>query len=87
MQRAAEGLQTFETVDGLGPYPVRILTQPVREAGRVTSLIQVGMSLESVAVTRRRFLLVMATVLPWHCCSPVVADGYWPGGHCGRWIA
>ena len=64
MQRAAEGLQTFETVEGLGPYPVRVLTQPVREAGRVTSLIQVGMSLESVAVTRRRFLLVMATVLP-----------------------
>jgi heavy metal sensor kinase len=36
----------------------------VREAGRVTSLIQVGMSLESVAVTRHRFLLVMAAVLP-----------------------
>jgi heavy metal sensor kinase len=63
-QRAGEGLQTFETVDGLGPYPVRVLTQPVREAGRTTSLIQVGMSLESVAVTRQRFLLVMATVLP-----------------------
>ena len=62
--RAAEGLQTFETLEGLGPYPVRVLTQPVREAGRVTSLIQVGMSLESVAVTRGRFLLVMATVLP-----------------------
>jgi heavy metal sensor kinase len=64
VQRAAEGLQTFETVDGLGPYPVRVLTQPVREAGRVTSLVQVGMSLETVAMTRRRFLLVMATVLP-----------------------
>src|ERR671923_445297 len=64
MHRAAEGLQTFETLEGLGPYPVRVLTQPVREAGRVTSLLQVGMSLESVAVTRGRFLLVMATVLP-----------------------
>jgi heavy metal sensor kinase len=64
MNRAAAGLETFETLEGLGPYPVRVLTQPVREAGRVTSLIQVGMSLESVAVTRRRFLLVMAAVLP-----------------------
>jgi heavy metal sensor kinase len=64
VQRAGEGLQTYETVGGLGPYPVRVLTQPVREAGRTTSLIQVGMSLESVAVTRQRFLLVMATVLP-----------------------
>ncbi len=64
MHRAASGLETFETLEGLGLYPVRVLTQPVREAGRVTSLIQVGMSLESVAVTRRHFLLVMAAVLP-----------------------
>ena len=64
LNRAAAGLETFETLEGLGPYPVRVLTQPVREGGRVTSLIQVGMPLESIAVTRRRFLLVMAAVLP-----------------------
>jgi heavy metal sensor kinase len=64
LNRAAAGLETFETLEGLGPFPVRLLTQPVREAGHVTSLIQVGMSLESVAMTRRRFLLVMAAVLP-----------------------
>jgi heavy metal sensor kinase len=64
LNRAAEGLETFETLEGLGPYPVRVLTHPVREAGRITSLIQVGMSLESVSVTRRRFLLVTAAVLP-----------------------
>ena len=64
LNRAAAGLETFETLEGLGPYPVRVLTHPVREAGRITSLIQVGMSLESVSVTRRRFLLVMAAVLP-----------------------
>ena len=64
LNRASAGLETFETLEGLGPYPVRVLTHPVREAGRITSLIQVGMSLESVAVTRRRFLLVMAAVLP-----------------------
>jgi heavy metal sensor kinase len=64
LSRASEGLETFETLEGLGPYPVRVLTHPVQEAGRSTSLIQVGMSLESVAETRRRFLLVMAAVLP-----------------------
>ena len=64
LNRASAGLETFETLEGLGPYPVRVLTHPVREAGRITSLIQVGMSLESVSVTRRRFLLVMAAVLP-----------------------
>lgn len=64
LNRAAGGLATFETLEGLGPYPIRVLTHPVREAGRVTSLIQVGMSLGSVSMTRRRFLLVMAAVLP-----------------------
>jgi heavy metal sensor kinase len=64
VNRAAAGLETFETLEGLGPYPVRLLTQPVREGGRVASLIQVGMPLESIAVTRHRFLLVMAAVLP-----------------------
>jgi heavy metal sensor kinase len=64
LNRAAEGLETFATLEGLGPYPVRVLTHPVREVGRITSLIQVGMSLESVSVTRRRFLLVLAAVLP-----------------------
>jgi two-component system OmpR family sensor kinase len=64
LKRAAEGLSTFETVQDLGRYPVRVLTWPVREAGRVTSVLQVGMSLESVSAARRRFLLVMAAVLP-----------------------
>jgi heavy metal sensor kinase len=64
LNRAAQGLATFETVEGLGPYPVRILTYPVRDASRAPSLIQVGMSLGSMSVTRRRFLLVMAAVLP-----------------------
>src|SRR4029453_9974147 len=64
LSRASEGLETFETLEGLGPYPVRVLTHPVQEAGRSTSLIQVGMSLESVSVTRRHFLLVLAAVLP-----------------------
>jgi heavy metal sensor kinase len=64
LNRAADGLTTFETLEGLEPYPVRVLTYPVREAGRITSLIRVGMSLESVSVTRHRFLLVMAALLP-----------------------
>ena len=64
LNRAAAGLETFTTLEGLGPYPVRVLTHPVREAGRTTSLVQVGMSLESVSVTRHHFLLVMAAVLP-----------------------
>lgn len=64
LKNASEGLPTFETVEGMGKYPVRVLTTPVVEAGRVTRLIQVGMSLESLHKTRRRFLLILAAVLP-----------------------
>src|SRR2546428_11095385 len=54
----------FETVEGLGRYPVRLLTRPVFAGGQITNLLQVGMSLESVTIARRRFLLAMAAVLP-----------------------
>jgi two-component system OmpR family sensor kinase len=64
MKHAAQGLPTLETVEGLGRYPVRLLSYPVLEGGRVTSVIQVGMSLESVSVARRRFLMVMAALFP-----------------------
>jgi two-component system OmpR family sensor kinase len=64
LKNASEGLPTFETVKGIGPYPVRVLTWPVLRAGRVINLIQVGMSREGFYATRRRFLLAMASVLP-----------------------
>lgn len=64
LKNAAEGHATVETVEGIGQSPVRVLTFPVVEAGRVSNLIQVGMSLESMYRTRRRFLLILAAVLP-----------------------
>ena len=64
LKNALEGLSTFETDKGLARYPVRLLTMPVIEGGRVVNLIQVGMSMESSYLTRRRFLLTMAAVFP-----------------------
>ena len=64
LKNASQGLPTFETLEGLGPYPVRVLTAPVMEGGRVANLIQVGMSLQNVLTARNRFLLVMAVLLP-----------------------
>jgi len=64
LKNASQGIPTFETVEGKGPYPIRVLTWPVIRAGRVINLIQVGMSRESLYATQRRFLLVMAAVLP-----------------------
>ena len=61
---ASRGLPTFETVDGLGTYPVRLLTMPVMEGGRLVNLLQVGMSLQSITETRVRFLLIMAGLFP-----------------------
>jgi two-component system OmpR family sensor kinase len=64
LRNAARGLATFETVEGLGKYPVRVLTMPVMEQGRPVRLVQVGMSLGSIYLTRTRFLAVMAVVVP-----------------------
>jgi heavy metal sensor kinase len=64
LNNASQGLHTFETVEYSGKYPVRVLTVPVIEAGRVVNMVQVGMSLESMYVTRRRFLVVTLAVLP-----------------------
>jgi heavy metal sensor kinase len=63
-ENAAKGIPTFETVVGVEKYPVRVLTWPVKNAGRVVNLIQVGLSQESQYMARRRFLLVMAAVFP-----------------------
>lgn len=75
-ENALRGLPTFETVEGLAPYPVRLVTMPVIEAGRVVNLIQVGMSLEMSDTTLRRFLLTMAALFP---ISLLLAGG-------GGWI-
>lgn len=64
LENAMHGLPSFETVEGLGDYPVRILTRPVVEFGRVINMVQVGMSLKSVHETLLRFLLIMAAILP-----------------------
>jgi len=61
---AAQGFSTFETVKTDELYPVRVLTVPVIKSGRIINLVRVGMSLENMYKTRRRFLLIMAAVFP-----------------------
>lgn len=63
LKNASQGLPTFETVQGIEKYPVRVLTAPVIERGRVVNLVQVGMSLKSMSLTRRRFLIITLTLL------------------------
>lgn len=64
LENARRGKATYETVEGVEPYPVRVLTAPVMRGGRPVRVIRVGTSLRNVAETRRRFLLVMAGLFP-----------------------
>jgi two-component system, OmpR family, sensor kinase len=64
LKNALRGVSTFETIASPGPYPFRVLTMPVMKGGRAINLVQVGISLENVFNTQRRFLLIMGAVLP-----------------------
>lgn len=63
-ENAQAGQYTFETLHGLGDYPVRVLTRPVVDRGQVVNVVQVGMSLESLYTTRRHFVLIITGVFP-----------------------
>jgi heavy metal sensor kinase len=79
LENAMRGLSSFETVEGLGEHPVRILTMPVMESQRVVNMIQVGMSLQSMDETRLRFLMILAGVLPLGLV--LAASGGWLLAH------
>lgn len=64
LKNAARGLSTFETVEAAGAFPRRVVTMPVIDDGRLVNLVRVAMSMENMVETRRRFLLMMASVLP-----------------------
>lgn len=65
LKNASQGLPTLETIMTNDPYPVRVVTRPVVTAGRIANLVQVGMSLENIMNTRRRFLVILAAMLPF----------------------
>jgi heavy metal sensor kinase len=65
LRNAEHGQETYETIRLPGAQaPVRVLTVPVMEGGRLVQLVQVAMSLEVVEAARARFLLVLAGLLP-----------------------
>jgi heavy metal sensor kinase len=72
---AARGIATFETVDYGERYPVRVLTWPVIDSGRLVGVVRVGMSRMNVAKTLSRLLLVMAALFP--LALALAAGGGW----------
>jgi heavy metal sensor kinase len=63
-RNAGRGIATFETFSIRDSYPVRILTWPVIDSGRVIAVVRVGMSEMSLQKTMSTFLLTMAALFP-----------------------
>lgn len=63
-ENALKGIATFETISLANAYPVRVLTWPVVESGRLINVVRVGMSRKSFYNTMYRFLLIVLILLP-----------------------
>ena len=64
-QNASEGHETWETVNVPGaPGPIRLLTLPMIEHGRVVHLVQVALPLSGVDAARSEFLFILLWLAP-----------------------
>jgi heavy metal sensor kinase len=61
---AARGERTLETVEAAGRDPVRVLTMPIVEGGRVAGIIQAGMSLRRAHAALGRYLETLVLLIP-----------------------
>jgi len=61
---AAQGRRTFETIEAGGADGVRLLTMPVVRGGRVTQIVQVGMSLGRSRGALDRYLHTLVVLIP-----------------------
>jgi len=66
LRNAERGRETYETLPQPSPAaaPLRVLTFPVADHGRLVSVVQVAMSLESVETARWRFVMILVALLP-----------------------
>lgn len=61
---ALEGKVTYETIDHVGSYPMRVMTYPVIEGGRVLYFLQIGSSLEDVRDALRNLFYILYLTIP-----------------------
>ncbi len=61
---ALKGKITYETVNIVGRYPIRVITYPIMNKGIMINLIQVGSSLESNLDTLASLLYILYIVIP-----------------------
>ncbi len=63
-RRAWAGKVTYETKVSLGLYPVRTISYPIMENGRLMQIVQVGSSMREAAETLDKVLVVFAVSIP-----------------------
>jgi two-component system OmpR family sensor kinase len=61
---AVRGIRTLETIHPDGPDAVRLVTVPIVRGGRVTQIVQVGMSLQRARSALRRYLDTLVVLIP-----------------------
>jgi heavy metal sensor kinase len=66
LHNAERGRPTYETITlpATANAPIRVLTKPIVEQGRVIRLVQVAVSLDSAETARARFLLILVALAP-----------------------
>jgi len=61
---ASKGKTTFETVQVMEKYPLRLVTMPITANERMVGIIQVGSSLEGVEEALHQLLLILLIAVP-----------------------
>jgi len=74
LERAMRGEIVYETIERTKPR-LRMITIPILENKKVTSVVQVGTSLEDFDETIRKLLLIMIISIPSSICVTIVV-GY-----------
>lgn len=74
LERAMRGEVVYETIERTSPR-LRMITIPIMENKKVTSVVQVGTSLEDFDETIKKLLLIMIISIPSSICVTIIV-GY-----------
>jgi heavy metal sensor kinase len=64
LKAASKGVVTFETVQVMGKYSLRVVTMPILENGKMLGVVQVGSSLEGVEDALHQLVLILLIAVP-----------------------
>jgi heavy metal sensor kinase len=64
LKAASKGITTYENVQVMGKYPLRLITMPVMDNGRMIGVVQVASSLEGVEEALDKLALILLIAVP-----------------------